>query len=99
MKKKSNLIFLFISDRQAELQLSKEQMAKRIQTDINNEYTEQIFKSIENSDQLESLSPGVGRLLVAQARAILTLNSTVEFCNEQLEIHLRNVIVSFSLIS
>jgi hypothetical protein len=99
MKKKSNLIFLFISDRQAELQLSKEQIAKRIQTDINNEYIEQIFKSIENSDQLESLSPGVGRLLVAQARAILILNSTVEFCNEQLEIHLRNVIVSFSLIS
>ena len=35
------------------------------------------FETIENSTQIEQLSPGLGRLLVQQARSILTMKSVV----------------------
>lgn len=83
---------MFILDRQVELGLTKDDIAKRIQIDLNNEYRAQIFETIEKSGELESLSPGLGALLVAQARAILTMKSVVEKLNEDLELHLKLVI-------
>ncbi|CAF3352002.1 unnamed protein product [Rotaria socialis] len=73
---------------QSELGLSKEEVAKRVQTQLNVEYTERAFETIENSREIENLSPGLGRLLVAQARAILVMKSVVQNLTEDLEKHL-----------
>jgi hypothetical protein len=98
-KRKTKIIILneifFFLDRQVELGLSKDEIAKCVQTDLNNEYTKRIFEIIETSDELEHLSPGLGQLLVEQARAILTMKSIVEKLNENLEKHLKLVIFVF----
>jgi hypothetical protein len=82
---------LVISDEQVQLGLSKEEIAKRVQTQLNLEYAERAFETIENSDKLEDLSPGLGRLLVAQARSILTMKSVVDNLSENLDKHLKAV--------
>ncbi|CAF0780260.1 unnamed protein product [Adineta ricciae] len=74
-----------------EIQLSKEEVAKLVQTRLNNEYAERSFAIIEQSSELEQLSPGLGRLLVAQARAILVMRSVVDQLNENLGKHLKTV--------
>jgi hypothetical protein len=76
---------------QVQLGLSKEEIAKRVQTQLNLEYAERAFETIENSDKLEDLSPGLGRLLVAQARSILTMKSVVDNLSENLDKHLKAV--------
>ncbi|CAF0965041.1 unnamed protein product [Rotaria magnacalcarata] len=73
---------------QSELGLSKEEIAKRVQTQLNVEYAERAFETIENSREIENLSPGLGRLLVAQARAILVMKSVVQNLTEDLKKHL-----------
>ncbi|CAF4920161.1 unnamed protein product, partial [Rotaria socialis] len=40
---------------QSELGLSKEEVAKRVQTQLNVEYTERAFETIENSREIENL--------------------------------------------
>ncbi len=80
-----------ILDEQIELGLSKEDLVKRVQTQLNNEYAERAFETIENSNAIEQLSPGLGHLLVSQARAILTMKSVVENLSEDLEKHLKTV--------
>lgn len=50
---------------------------------------------IENSHELEQLSPGLGRLLVAQTRAVLVMKSVAEKLNEDLEKHLTEVRLDF----
>ncbi len=82
---------MVISDEQVQLGLSKEEIAKRVQTQLNLEYAERAFETIENSDKLEDLSPGLGRLLVAQARSILTMKSVVDNLSENLDKHLKAV--------
>ncbi|CAF5043652.1 unnamed protein product, partial [Rotaria sp. Silwood1] len=74
---------------QVELGLSKEEIAKRVQNQLNIEYTERVFETIENSREIEKLSPGLGRLLVAQARSILIMKSIAEKLTEDLENHLK----------
>jgi hypothetical protein len=91
-----NLVFsLSILDEQVELGLSKEEIAKRVQTQLNKEYAERAFETIENSTQIERLSPGLGHLLVAQARSILTMKTVIEKITEDLEKHLKIVILYF----
>ncbi|CAF0814063.1 unnamed protein product [Adineta steineri] len=87
---KRRLINQYKND-QVELGLTKEEIAKRIQTQLNVEYAERAFELIENSDRIEKLSPGLGRLLVAQARSILTMRSVVQKLTEDLEKHLKTV--------
>ncbi|CAF4418918.1 unnamed protein product [Rotaria sp. Silwood2] len=76
---------------QNELGLSKEEVAKRVQTQLNIEYVERAFETIENSDEIEELSPSLGRLLVSQARSILTMKSVVQNLNDDLEKHLKMI--------
>ncbi len=80
-----------------QLGLSKEEIAKRVQTQLNIEYAERAFETIENSDKLEQLSPGLGRLLVSQARSILTMKSVVQNLSEDLNKHLKTVFIHFIL--
>ncbi len=80
-----------------QLGLSKEEIAKRVQTQLNIEYAERAFETIENSDKLEQLSPGLGRLLVSQARSILTMKSVVQNLSEDLDKHLKTVFIHFIL--
>jgi hypothetical protein len=89
--------FFVISDEQVQLGLSKEEIAKRVQTQLNIEYAERAFETIENSDKLEQLSPGLGRLLVSQARSILTMKSVVQNLSEDLDKHLKTVFIHFIL--
>jgi hypothetical protein len=35
-----------------------------IQVELSEEYTERVFKTIENSDELENLSPGLGQIFI-----------------------------------
>ncbi len=86
----------FIADEEG---LSKEEVAKRVQTQLNIEYAERAFETIENSSEIEELSSGLGRLLVAQARAILTMKSVVEKLSEDLEKHLKIVFILLIIIS
>ncbi|CAF4746596.1 unnamed protein product [Rotaria sp. Silwood1] len=76
---------------QSELGLSKEEVAKRVQNQLNIEYVERAFETIENSNEIEELSPGLGRLLVSQARSILTMKSVVQNLNDDLEKHLKMI--------
>ncbi|CAF4883166.1 unnamed protein product, partial [Rotaria sp. Silwood2] len=55
------------------------------------EYVERAFETIENSDEIEELSPSLGRLLVSQARSILTMKSVVQNLNDDLEKHLKMI--------
>lgn len=80
-------------DAQNESDLSKQEIAKLVQAQLNTEYAERAFQTIENSHELEQLSPGLGRLLVAQARAILTMKSVAEKLNTDLDNHLKAVCV------
>lgn len=75
--------------KQEQLNLSKEEIAKRVRTQLNSEYAERAFETIENSTELEQLSPGLGRLLVAHARAVLTMKSVVDTLAENLDNHLK----------
>ncbi|CAF5080536.1 unnamed protein product, partial [Rotaria sp. Silwood1] len=74
---------------QNESGLSKEEVAKRVQNQLNIEYVERAFETIENSNKIEELSPGLGRLLVSHARSILTMKSVVQNLNDDLEKHLK----------
>jgi hypothetical protein len=94
--KKSYFFFLLILDEQVELGLSKEEIAKRVQTQLNNEYAARAFEIIENSTRLNKLSPGLGRLLVSQARSILTMKSVVAKLTEDLDQHLATVFIILS---
>jgi hypothetical protein len=82
-----------VSDEQEQSGLSKDEIAKRVQTQLNVEYAERAFQIIESSDKLEELSPGLGRLLVAQARAILIMQSVVAKLSEDLDKHLKAVCI------
>lgn len=84
---------VIVSDEQAQTGLSKEEVAKCVQTQLNTEYAERAFETIENSEQLEELSPGLGRLLVSHARAVLIMKSVVEKLSEGLEKHLKTVFI------
>ncbi|CAF5160563.1 unnamed protein product [Rotaria sp. Silwood1] len=84
-----NASLILILYEQVELGLSKEEIAKRVQNQLNIEYTERVFETIENSREIEKLSPGLGRLLVAQARSILIMKSIAEKLTEDLENHLK----------
>jgi len=77
--------------KQEQPNLSKKEVANRIRTELNTEYAERAFETIENSTELEQLSPGLGRLLVAHARAILTMKSVVDILAENLDNHLKEV--------
>jgi hypothetical protein len=94
--KKSYFFFLLILDEQVELGLSKEEIAKRVQTQLNNEYAARAFEIIENSTRLNKLSPGLGRLLVSQARSILTMKAVVAKLTEDLDQHLATVFIILS---
>ena len=87
------IVFFLISDEQVQLGLSKDEVAKRVQTQLNIEYAERAFETIENSNEIDQLSPGLGRLLVSQARSILTMKSVVENLSEDLEKHLKTVFI------
>ncbi|UJR35359.1 hypothetical protein I4U23_028116 [Adineta vaga] len=76
---------------QTESILLKEDIAKCVQTQLNNEYAERSFAIIEQSTELEQLSPGLGRLLVAHARSILIMQSVVRKLTEDLEKHLKTI--------
>ncbi|CAF1139101.1 unnamed protein product [Rotaria sordida] len=76
---------------QIELSLSKEEVAKRVQTQLNIEYVERVFEIIENSNEIEELSPGLGRLLVSHARSILTMKSIVQNLTDDLDKHLKTI--------
>lgn len=93
------LFFFSITDQQAELGLSKDEVAKRVQTQLNTDYAERAFEAIENSHELEELSPGLGRLLVAQARSVLTMKSVVQKLTEDLDKHLKEVFISLVIFS
>ena len=80
-----------VLDEQEQSGLSKDEIAKRVQTQINVEYAERAFQIIESSEKLEELSPGLGRLLVAHARAILTMQSVVTKLSDDLDKHLKEV--------
>ena len=85
-------------DEQIELGLTKQEIAKRVQTQLNTEYVERAFQTIENSRELDRLSPGLGRLLVAHARSILVMKSVVETLTDDLNKHLTMVRIHFCLI-
>lgn len=78
-------------DEQVGLGLPKEEIAKRVQTQLNIEYAERAFETIENSTEIEQISPGLGHLLVSHARSILTMKSVVEKLSQDLEKHLKLV--------
>ena len=81
-------------DNQNEHSLSKIDIAKRIQEKLNEEYSERAFETIENSTELEALSPGLGRLLVAQARSVLVMKSVVQKLSDDLEEYLKKVMIT-----
>ncbi|CAF0762309.1 unnamed protein product [Rotaria sp. Silwood1] len=76
---------------QIELGLTKEEVAKLVQTQLNIEYAERAFETIENSDEIEQLSPGLGRLLVSHARSIITMKSVVQKLTDDLEKYLKTI--------
>lgn len=82
-----------VSDEQVELVRSKEEIAKSVQTQLNTEYAERAFQTIENSEQIEALSPGLGRLLVLHARAVLIMKSVIEKLSDDLDKHLKTVFI------
>ncbi|CAF1168753.1 unnamed protein product [Rotaria sordida] len=76
--------------------VASKEVAKCVQTQLNIEYSKRAFKTIENSNEIEQLSSGLGCLLVVQARSILTMKSIVEKLNEDLEKHLKTLLVPFA---
>ena len=83
MNTKQNLYL----DAETESHLSKQEIAKRVQAQLNSDYAELVFQMIENSHELEQLSPGLGRLLVAQARSVLVMKSVVDTLTADLDKH------------
>ncbi|CAF2071959.1 unnamed protein product, partial [Rotaria magnacalcarata] len=76
---------------QTELGLTKEEVAKGVETQLNVEYTERVFETIENSREIEDLSPGLGSLLVSHALSILAMKSVAQKLGEDLEKYLQTV--------
>ena len=81
----------FHLDADTEPHLSKQEIAKRVQAQLNSDYAARAFQTIENSHELEQLSPGLGRLLVAQARSVLVMKSVVEKLTDDLDKRLTEV--------
>lgn len=71
--------------------MSKAEVAKEVGDKLKQEYTDLIFEAIENSVELENLSPGIGRLLTRQGRSVLAIRANVSHLNEQLDKHLKMV--------
>ena len=79
------------SDEQNEFNLTKEEIAQRVQKQLNAEYAERAFQTIENSFEIDQLSPGLAKLLVAHARSIIVMKSVVDKLAEDLDKHLKQV--------
>jgi hypothetical protein len=85
------LRLFLILDEQSQSNLSKQEIAARVQEQLNTEYSERAFQTIETSAELDQISSGLGRLLVAQARSILIMQSVVKKLTDNLDKHLTSV--------
>ncbi|KAJ8317953.1 hypothetical protein KUTeg_003044 [Tegillarca granosa] len=57
--------------------LTKEEINKRVNEAIMDEYLDRVFNAICTNTELENLQQGVGNLLVAQAKAVLAMKKAV----------------------
>jgi hypothetical protein len=80
-----------INEYKLDRQMTKQDIAKRVQSQLNTEYTERVFEAIKNSIELEQLTPGLGCLLVAQARSILIMKSVVDKLTDDFDEHMKIV--------
>jgi hypothetical protein len=80
-----------INEYKLDRQMTKQDIAKRVQSQLNTEYTERVFEAIKNSIELEQLTHGLGCLLVVQARSILIMKSVVDKLTDDFDEHMKIV--------
>lgn len=67
--------------------LSNEEMSKRINDAIMEEYLDRVFDAIKSNTELENLQEGIGSLLVDQAKSVLTMKKAVENVKDKMTKH------------
>uniref|UniRef100_A0A2C9LAC5 Uncharacterized protein n=1 Tax=Biomphalaria glabrata TaxID=6526 RepID=A0A2C9LAC5_BIOGL len=67
--------------------LTKEEISQKVTEDIMDHYLNKVFSSITTNAELDVLQPGLGALLVNQARSILVMMKAQKNVQQKLEMH------------
>lgn len=68
--------------------LSDEEAAKNTYEKLEKEYTKRVLNDIMNDKQLERISPGIGKLLCDQFRAVTVVDRTCQQLSKEMADHL-----------
>ncbi|KAL3877445.1 hypothetical protein ACJMK2_035151 [Sinanodonta woodiana] len=67
--------------------LSKEELLKQVNEDVMKEYLRRVFSAIIHNVELENLQPGIGQLLVNQAKSVLAMQKATMKMQQKLQKH------------
>ncbi|XP_052685923.1 uncharacterized protein LOC128165435 isoform X5 [Crassostrea angulata] len=67
--------------------LSNEEISEKINDAIMKEYLDRVFSAISTNTELENLQPGIGLLLVAQAKSVIAMKKAVSNVKDKLTTH------------
>ncbi|GFS15118.1 Gmk_2 protein [Elysia marginata] len=67
--------------------LSNEEISQRVTADIMSHYLDKVFTAIANNEELEGLQPGLGTLLVDQAKAVLAMIKAQQNLQRKMDDH------------
>ncbi|XP_022314520.2 uncharacterized protein LOC111119021 isoform X2 [Crassostrea virginica] len=67
--------------------LSNEEISQKINDAIMKEYLDRVFSGISTNTELENLQPGIGLLLVSQAKSVIAMKKAVSNVKDKLTIH------------
>ncbi|CAL1542802.1 unnamed protein product [Lymnaea stagnalis] len=67
--------------------LSNEEISERVSEDIMDHYLRKVFTAISTNAELEVLQPGLGSLLVNQARSVIAMMKTQQNLQQKLDVH------------
>ncbi|KAH9503994.1 hypothetical protein Btru_067508 [Bulinus truncatus] len=67
--------------------LSKEEISQKVTEDVMDHYLDKVFTAISTNAELDVLQPGLGVLLVNQARSIIVMMKAQKNLQQKLEVH------------
>ncbi|XP_062594006.1 uncharacterized protein LOC134255480 isoform X1 [Saccostrea cucullata] len=72
--------------------LSDEEISEKVNTAIMKEYLDRVFSAIASNTELENLQPGIGLLLVSQAKSVIAMKKAVSNVKDKLATHKQQLI-------
>ncbi|XP_056019360.1 uncharacterized protein LOC125672084 isoform X3 [Ostrea edulis] len=72
--------------------LSNEEISQRVNDAIMKEYLDRVFSAISSNTELENLQPGIGLLLVSQAKSVIAMKKAVSNVKDKMATHKKQLI-------